>query len=694
MPLDGNGLYQLPSPQFPAIPGTIIYSDDYNDILVDIQETLSLAVYRDGQAEFLAMLDAGGFGLSNVGTIAAQVGAANFTGQWNFALSPTGPTPANGDDSLKLATTEFVNNVAFNDQLPAQTGNAGKWLQTDGTNASWEFMPGFTGAAITGDVTLTATSPAVMVVTPTAFGMYATLPDATTIEEHVDNFSFYNAGEYPYGIKNSAGTILGWVYAKTGGSVGLVDNAAAAGVWALKGISRVSVTAAYSNVTVSAMSSNAANLQAIQVDANRTAILFGGATAYIIMYDKSTRTWGTATLVRASLATNITGFRGILTSANQLLVVSFSATTAMEAVTVTLSGTTVTVNNGTKATATIANTFSSMGSLVLVGTSVVVPYGHGSNTAAVRAIGISGTTPTIGASSTVQSSSDTCPVLFVAGSVVRAASRNATAIVVFPYTVSGSTLSSGTSATTTATAQWARFGQNSLGDITFMYTNTTSYVGVSRLTGTVEVISAVNTTTGAIASTQLQVSDMIQIGSGKTLLVFLPSGPNSHFVLMTDTAGVATINTITVDVSSGTPQGVAGILVSGTSARIALKYNTNSSIYTIDCSTATPAVSASNFLSSGTASISSYPASSTAENAKDPGILYSGEYFRIVKAGMEQPHDLSGGLNTVALMPPANVISNLTSTNGANGANSRESWVGVNHQTTVGFSIQLVELAA
>lgn len=61
----------------------------------------------------------------------APVASPAFTG------TPTAPTPAPGDDSTKLATTEFVNQAAFSAVLPNQSGNNGKFLQTDGSNALW-----------------------------------------------------------------------------------------------------------------------------------------------------------------------------------------------------------------------------------------------------------------------------------------------------------------------------------------------------------------------------------------------------------------------------------------------------------------------------------------------------------------------------------------------------------------------------
>lgn len=60
--------------------------------------------------------------------------------------TPTAPTVTAGDNSTKIATTAFVFNAALTSTLPGQSGNAGKFLQTDGTNASWQLaLPSQTG---------------------------------------------------------------------------------------------------------------------------------------------------------------------------------------------------------------------------------------------------------------------------------------------------------------------------------------------------------------------------------------------------------------------------------------------------------------------------------------------------------------------------------------------------------------------
>lgn len=54
---------------------------------------------------------------------------------------PTAPTAAAGTSTTQIATTAFVTATAFSSVLPGQTGNAGKFVTTDGTSASWSYVP-------------------------------------------------------------------------------------------------------------------------------------------------------------------------------------------------------------------------------------------------------------------------------------------------------------------------------------------------------------------------------------------------------------------------------------------------------------------------------------------------------------------------------------------------------------------------
>lgn len=72
MPLNGSGAYTPPSPQFPAIPNTLILASDYNAVLNDVAAALSQAVFRDGQGAFTGNQSMGGFKLTNMAVGTAE----------------------------------------------------------------------------------------------------------------------------------------------------------------------------------------------------------------------------------------------------------------------------------------------------------------------------------------------------------------------------------------------------------------------------------------------------------------------------------------------------------------------------------------------------------------------------------------------------------------------------------------------
>jgi hypothetical protein len=75
--------------------------------------------------------------LNACGKIAGQV----WSGVHNFTSATINvATQSTGDSSTRAASTEFVASTAFSSALPAQTGNAGKFITTDGTSASWASM--------------------------------------------------------------------------------------------------------------------------------------------------------------------------------------------------------------------------------------------------------------------------------------------------------------------------------------------------------------------------------------------------------------------------------------------------------------------------------------------------------------------------------------------------------------------------
>jgi hypothetical protein len=460
----------------------------------------------------------------------------------------------------------------------------------DTTN--WQVLSstiGTGGQAITGNYTFTASSAAAITVTPSAPGQYLTFDAATTFSKADNIVSAYNAGDYDYGVKDSTGTQLGWIRARTGAMVGLSDNSTAAGVWVPYGLEKTGITASYVNSTLANMGST---IRRIALDANRTCFLFGGTDCYAIVYDASSQTWGSATLVRASVASG--GFLGVLSTTNQVLVVSNDSTTAMEAVTLTISGTGITVNTGSKGTATLGGNWAAYGQLIAVGSSFVVSYGRATTTSAIRAITVSGTVPTIGAESalTTANGGNTAIALFSAGSVVRCVHTQSSALRVSPYTVSGSTLTIGTLASVTTTAAPFRAFLNGNGNIVCHYIDGTHFATIFKLTGTVEAASSVSL--GTAPSTLSTDSDYVAVTASKTLFISHSASTTWRANVLTDSSGTATAGTEINGTVNGNIFRFAGLLASGNNARCAMQTaNTNgvNAQFTFDCSGASPVLS-------------------------------------------------------------------------------------------------------
>ena len=523
-------------------------------------------------------------------------GTHNMTGATVTVATPTTATQA--------ATKGYCDALAFATVLPDQTGNNNKLVTTNGVTASWTPIKtvggasiigsgdiailGSGGRAITGNLVLTVTSgviaDAAISVTPATPGLYVTLPVAITITtEGVAQISIYNAGDYDYGVKDSAGTVLGWVRPRTGAIIGLADNSTAAGVWAYYGLEKLGITASYSNPTITANGGGA--ISAIELDSTRTCFLFGGTTCYAIIYDASTQTWGTATSVRTSIAS--AKFTGVKSATDQVLVCTCDATTGFEAVTLTIAGTAITVNTGTKGTATLAGDIAEIGNVIAVSTSWVVAYGRATTVSAIRAITISGTTPTIGSESAQGVTAATAPNIYASGSIVRTVNCDASSVYCKPFTVSGSSLSAGTAASTTATNNGIRSFVDGNGNLVCAYNNSNLSAVIFKLTTTTEAASAVVLVSGIDPGAVVNYSEFIQITADKTMFICMEAG-YWYANILTGTSGTATAGTAITVATRGSMASFAALSVTGNYARIAA-YSVNAFYQiTFDCSGASP----------------------------------------------------------------------------------------------------------
>jgi hypothetical protein len=500
------------------------------------------------------------------GLIAGQT----WTGSHTFPATTYGVTASAGSNNLLLATTAYVD-VAFGlmppGTLPSITGKNTTWKLTvnaDGTAVQWTqdaAVVGSGGTTLTGSVTLTVSSPASMVVTPATPGLYATLPDATTLTKGMSQFAIYNAGDYDYGVKNSAGTVLGWISSKTGGSVGLADNATATGIWNTVGASKFGVTGEKLTTDTSVVLFNPV---VVALDSTRTCILFGGSPIYAVVHDSSTGLWGAPVTVNASAfsSTAVNAYQAILSATNQVLVQSADiAQTSIKTVTLTISGTGITVNSIVSTAVTLLTGF---GNPLAVVSSFVFPYLDSGDSRLV-AISVSGTVPTVG-TSVLLKTGGVSVTAFVVGSIIRTISFTTTAITAMPVTLSSTTtLTLGTAANGVVVSSGGsniirRCFMGLTGNIavTALSAGGTALF-VAKLTGTVEAITKSTDVATATAT------DVLEISSGKYVMGLI-AGTTFNAYIATDTSGTAAISAALSNTVAAAVTGIASVRTSSVEA--------------------------------------------------------------------------------------------------------------------------------
>lgn len=77
------------------------------------------------------------------GTVTIPSGAsiAGFAPLASPTFTGTVTLPATGSGSTEAVRKDYADGLVFAAVLPAQTGNAGKYITTDGTTASWQVPP-------------------------------------------------------------------------------------------------------------------------------------------------------------------------------------------------------------------------------------------------------------------------------------------------------------------------------------------------------------------------------------------------------------------------------------------------------------------------------------------------------------------------------------------------------------------------
>jgi hypothetical protein len=506
--------------------------------------------------------------LNSLDSLKAPKASPTFTG------TVTVPTPSNSTDA---ATKGYADGLAFSTALPAQAGNAGKFVTTNGSIASWADAKISNVVTATTATTLTSTG-TLLQITPASYGVTITLPDATTCTEGGPLHIIDNKGAYPVRVCDSTGVLKAFVFAGVVSHISLNDNSTAAGVWAIENGEMVGASAQLLNTGGFQYINNC-----IDLGSGKEFLIgcgTGGANIYGVVYDKASNSFGSVTLIRTATSAG-NDYAAVLSAANQVLVVSCIGT-AFQAVALSISGATITVNAA--ATATLSANLSAFADgcgLIAVGSSFVTSYTVATPAAQIRALSISGTTVTIGSASVLPGTAGGLQTTI--GSVDVVTSGAGTTMYVTPYTVSGTTLTIGTQATIVSGGAPSEPGKQALlgtGNIFLSYYGATK-TAVAKLAGTTVTLSDLGTTLlggGALA-------DAIVVGSNKVLCLSANTSNNAN--ILTDTAGTASAGTA-ITLSSQTTRGC--LFVNGTDAYVG-EGTTSGFLQVVSCSGASPVLS-------------------------------------------------------------------------------------------------------
>jgi hypothetical protein len=517
-------------------------------------------------------------------------------------------------------------------------------LEVPGTSTKWVAVTSGRGAEepAAGSVTLTAGSRLGPYWAVTAHGQSLKLPDATTLVAGREYLAV-NPTQYFGRVLDANDKLVGILAPMSSAPISNASTATAGGKWNVAGSPLFAKTsiAAFAGASLGAVGATSTKIIPIVLDAQRTLVLVGNTALWAVVHNKVTGAWGAATLVRASIGA--AAFGGIKSAADQVLVVS-SLTTAMEAVVLSVAGTTVTVNAavGAALAGGITTGFSlssgsrSFGDLVQYdATTFLVPYTRTASTSGLRAVTIAGTVPTVGAEVTQTGNAGGVPShVFVSGAMILAHNG----VNAHCYTVAAAVLTqTGTCALTSVSGNL--FKSLALGARWLVLASS----GGSQVNATlISVAAGVPTQSNVLAVvtgfTSLPgYSFDVQVANGKAVVCAQEVSTTSvKLNVLTDTAGVLSKGTELTMPALGILQGYSPVAIGASGTDAAFLYN--NLVLRVSAAGASPVVTGVNggsaASSSTTATELGHVKSTGAQsNARQPNVLYSGSLAIIVPAG-------------------------------------------------------------
>jgi len=418
------------------------------------------------------------------------------------------------------------------------------------------------GTNVSGNVTLTSSSTGAQNITPTGYGNTVTLPNATTMTPAACVFNLYNNSGYPVSILDSSSNILGYIYPNTSVVVGLSSASTATGNWILDNAEPLAIVANTAFTLSGAYISY--GVFSITLDSTRTLLYFVSNTSYLygVIYNSSNQTFGTPTLISSNSSN---GCIGLLSASNQVLMVYVGSTvTTLNAVVLTISGTSISVGTPVTKTGTSYSSNSFVNCLNL-SSSYVFSYTTGATATQHVAITISGTTPTFGSVVTGTNSQYGGYTFAVSSTTFLAVNLYATNLLGFQaFSVSGTTITGGTNVTVSAiNGQYFRAIPISGGTrVLVLYANSSNPTSASlaSVSGTTVTLSTV--TVSATYEFPGSFTDLQYSGSN----ALYADGINLFAWAFTDTSGTLTVGSA---VSTAQLEGALILNYTGTSAVIA-----------------------------------------------------------------------------------------------------------------------------
>lgn len=335
-------------------------------------------------------------------------GTQNFTG-----ATITAATQTTGDSTTKVATTEFVANQVLTATLPAQAGNAGKYLQTDGALASWQNLSANGGATETrtgSNVTLTSASNRVQAISTTVASLTVSLPSATTMALIMGSpvFVIINTGLFSYRVIDNAGSTIAIVGSGQAVAISLYDSSTAAGIWGAHNISKD--TSPLGRFHVGAQT--AVSAQAVNNSDGRIAICALSADKFLLAYSDTTAGLGRVLVVDLTatvpsygtplsfLASAVPTFLSITAMSSTQAILCYMNGSTSEAKTINVSGSTCTAGAAHDYAGAAVN-YNRVDRASA--TTAMVTYNTTGNNYAVKLLTVSGTSITSGTAGAIRS---------------------------------------------------------------------------------------------------------------------------------------------------------------------------------------------------------------------------------------------------------------------------------------------------